>query len=109
MAWDPLAPKRLAAAIALCGLSYMMVESTPHWGSIGVGLGSLAAFGILCLAPALRMRVSGAASRPVSPAAVFRPERRRERLLPPHEPPHRLLNSQPLVFKALRDRRRRRD
>lgn len=109
MARDPLAPKRLAAAIALCGLGYMMVESAPHWGSIGVGLGSIAAFSILRLVPAMRMRISGSAKRFIDPANVFRPELRRERLLPRSETPYLLLRSQPLVSRTLRERRRRRD
>lgn len=108
MAWDPLAPKRLAAAIALGGLSYMMVESAPNWGSIGVGLSTTVAFILLSLLPDAWMRITRAGGHAVDSVEAPRPQRRRRRAVPDDEPPHRPLNSQPVVFKLMRERRRRR-
>lgn len=105
MAWDPLAPKHLAAAIALGGLCYMMAEPVPNWQSAGVGLVCIVAFAILSLLPSPRPAEPHPVEEP-APAKVRGARQRPD--LDDRPPPRGLLASEPVVFKVMRQRRRER-
>lgn len=109
MAWDPFAPKQLAAVIAVGGLSFMMLEPAPNWGSVGIGIASIVGFLGLSLFPSAR-QAEPAEPEFDSPAPEWPPARRTLDLLDnrPPPPPSRLLASQPVVFKVMRERRRAR-
>ncbi|ACL60171.1 hypothetical protein [Methylobacterium nodulans] len=105
---DPINARTLAAALALGGLATMMLAPAPSWSSVGIGVASLVAYGILSLLAGRQARPPGDGPRHITVEVVVEDRPRRPRPAPPPPPPaipRALSAAHPAIYKAMRVRR----